>query len=239
MIRIKKGLDLPIAGSPEDKISNPKKPRSVGLIGADYHGLKASILVEQGEEVRLGQPILIDKKNPGVVFTSPAGGIVQSINRGARRTLQSIVIEIMEENKEEFCEIFPEVKLSTTRSSELKDLLISSGLWTSFKKRPFSKIPSIEDKPSSIFVNAMDSNPLSINPDLIISLEYESFLKGLRVLELFASCPIHVCFKTGSSIKISESEYIQIHHFSGPHPSGLTGTHMHFISPSSLANINW
>ena len=100
MIKIKQGLDIPIAGSPGDKISDSKKTRSVGLIGSDYIGLKSSLLVKQGEKVKLGQPILLDKSNPGIIFTSPAGGVVQSINRGLRRVLQSIVIDVDDEEEE-------------------------------------------------------------------------------------------------------------------------------------------
>ena len=99
MIKIKQGLDIPIAGSPGDKISDSKKTRSVGLIGSDYIGLKSSLLVKQGEKVKLGQPILLDKSNPGIIFTSPAGGVVQSINRGLRRVLQSIVIDVDDEEE--------------------------------------------------------------------------------------------------------------------------------------------
>ena len=94
MIRIKKGLDIPINGSPADDITDSKKSRSVAILGNDYVGMKPTMLVEEGERVKLGQPLFEDKKNPGVIITSPAGGKIESINRGERRVLQSIVIEI-------------------------------------------------------------------------------------------------------------------------------------------------
>ena len=68
-------------------------------MGSDYNGMKPTLLVEEGDIVKLGQPLFEDKKNPGVLFTSPAGGKVEAINRGARRALQSVVIEISDDEE--------------------------------------------------------------------------------------------------------------------------------------------
>ena len=96
MKKIRNGLDIPISGSPEHKITDFKKPRSVALLGADYHGLKPFLLVKEGDYVKIGQPLFEDKKNKGVLFTSPGGGVIESVNRGDKRALQSVVIEIDE-----------------------------------------------------------------------------------------------------------------------------------------------
>ena len=101
MQKIRNGLDIPISGSPEHKITDFKKPRSVALVGADYHGLKPSMLVKEGDRVKIGQPLFEDKKNNGVLFTSPGGGVIESVNRGDKRALQSVVIEIDESEEEE------------------------------------------------------------------------------------------------------------------------------------------
>ena len=239
MIKIKQGLDIPIAGSPGDKISDSKKTRSVGLIGADYIGLKSSLLVKQGEKVKLGQPILLDKSNPGIIFTSPAGGVVQSINRGLRRVLQSIVIDVDDEEEEITFESFSDKELESLDTNQVRERLIQSGLWASFKTRPFSKIPTIKENPSAIFVNAMDTHPLSIDPEIIISLKKDAFKKGINILKLVTDNPIHICVSESSSVDIEDDNQIYKHFFSGPHPSGLSGTHMHFISPSSILNVNW
>ena len=100
MKKIRKGLDVPISGSPEHKITDFKTPRSVALVGSDFHGLKPLMFVNEGDHVKIGQPIFEDKKNPGVIFTSPGGGVVESINRGEKRVLQSVVIQL-DTNEEE------------------------------------------------------------------------------------------------------------------------------------------
>ena len=239
MKKIRNGLDIPISGSPEHKIADFKKPRSVALLGADYHGLKPSMLVKEGDRVKIGQPLFEDKKNNGVLFTSPGGGVIESINRGNKRALQSVVIEIDESEEEEsFVNIRTE-DLSNHNSSTIRENLIKSGLWTSFRTRPFSKIPKIDSDPKSIFINCMDTNPLAMDPEVIINNNTDSFKLGLRVIKLLHDCPLQVCVKDKTNLDFELEENIYRHSFYGPHPSGLTGTHMHFISPASLNNINW
>tara|TARA_Y100001970_G_scaffold260365_1_gene342380 strand:+ start:113 stop:1465 length:1353 start_codon:yes stop_codon:yes gene_type:complete len=239
MIKIKKGLNIPINGKPTEEINDSKKSRSVAILGDDYIGMKPSMLVEEGDEVKLGQVLFEDKKNPGVIFTSPAGGKIESINRGDRRALQSVVIEIAKDEESLEFKSFSENELTEATSDEVRKQLIASGMWTSFRTRPYSKIPSIDTSPSNLFISALDTQPLSPNPENIINLKKESFDFGLLVLRKLLDCPIHISKAEGSNLSISEDANVKIHTISGPHPAGLVGTQMHFISPASLSNINW
>ena len=239
MIRIKKGLDIPIYGSPAEEIVDSKKSRSVAILGDDYVGMKPTMLVEEGDQVKLGQPLFEDKKNPGVLVTSPAGGKVEAINRGNRRVLQSIVIEV--DSNEDFVQFnsYTEDDLSNATKETIREQLISSGMWTAFRTRPYSKNPNIETSPANIFISALDTQPLSPNPEHIINIQKNDFNFGIAVLKRLVSCPIHLSVSNNSKLDIHEDDQLKTHIFTGPHPSGLVGTQMHFISPASLTNINW
>jgi len=239
MIKIKKGLNIPINGKPAEEINDSKNSRSVAILGDDYIGLKPTMLVEEGDEVKLGQALFEDKKNPGVIFTSPAGGKIESINRGERRALQSVVIEIDKDEESLEFKSFSENELNQATSDEVRDQLIVSGLWTSFRTRPYSKIPLIDSSPSNLFISALDTQPLSPNPEKIINLKKQSFDFGLLVLKKLLDCPIHISISEDSNLSLSEDDNVKLHTVSGPHPAGLVGTQMHFISPASLSNINW
>ena len=239
MIKIKKGLNIPINGKPAEEINDSKNSRSVAILGDDYIGLKPTMLVEEGDEVKLGQALFEDKKNPGVIFTSPAGGKIESINRGERRALQSVVIEIDKDEESLEFKSFSENELNQATSDEVRDQLIISGLWTSFRTRPYSKIPLIDSSPSNLFISVLDTQPLSPNPEKIINLKKQSFDFGLLVLKKLLDCPIHISISEDSNLSLSEDDNIKLHTVSGPHPAGLVGTQMHFISPASLSNINW
>tara|TARA_B100001175_G_scaffold53635_1_gene42707 strand:- start:834 stop:2186 length:1353 start_codon:yes stop_codon:yes gene_type:complete len=239
MVKIKKGLDIPINGKPTVDINVSKKSRSVAILGGDYVGMKPTMLVNEGDEVKLGQALFEDKKNPGVLFTSPAGGTIESINRGERRTLQSVVIEIDQNEKVVEFNSYSESEFNKVSSSEVRKQLIDSGMWVSFRTRPYSKIPNIDSSPTNLFISALDTQPLSPNPENIIDLKKDGFNYGLSVLRKLLDCPIHISIAENSTLSLPEDENIKIHTFSGPHPAGLVGTQMHFISPASLSNVNW
>ena len=239
MIRIKKGLDIPIYGTPAEDIVDSKKSRSVAVLGNDYVGMKPTMLVEEGDSVTLGQPLFEDKKNPGVLITSPAGGKIEAINRGDRRALQSIVIEVETEEKSEKFNSFSNEDLVSASSDSVRQQLISSGMWTAFRTRPYSKIPSVDSSPSNVFISVLDTEPLSPDPEKIVNPRLDDFNFGILVLKQLVDCPIHLSVSEISTLEITEDDQVKKHRFSGPHPAGLVGTHMHFISPASLSNVNW
>lgn len=241
MITIKKGLDLPIAGKPEQVIRDGNTVTEVAMLGEEYVGMRPSMKVREGDVVKKGQVLFEDKKNPGVVFTAPASGTVTTINRGAKRVLQSVVIRV-EGNEQETFSKYDVATLSQLTGSQVRENLQTSGLWTALRTRPFSKIPAVDAMPSSIFVNAMDTNPLAADPEVILK-EYEAdFKNGLTVLTRLVEGqrPVYLCKDADSNIPLSPAiEGITIQSFNGPHPAGLVGTHIHFIDPVSINKQVW
>ncbi|OZN48408.1 Na(+)-translocating NADH-quinone reductase subunit A [Gallibacterium anatis] len=238
MITIKKGLDLPIAGKPAQVIHDGAAITEVAVLGEEYVGMRPSMKVREGDVVKKGQVLFEDKKNPGVVFTAPASGTVTAINRGAKRVLQSVVIKLEGESQMTFAKYSIE-QLASLTVEQVKQNLVESGLWTALRTRPFSKIPAIDSKPSSIFVNAMDTNPLAAEPALIIKENAEAFQNGLTVLSRLNEGKLFVCKAAGTSIPTINASNVQVEEFSGPHPAGLSGTHIHFLDPVSISKFVW
>jgi Na+-transporting NADH:ubiquinone oxidoreductase subunit A len=236
--KIKKGLDIPLSGAPVQEISTGKRVSSVALMGPDTVDLKPGMLVAVGDSVKLGQPLFRDKQNPGVQFTSPGAGTVAAINRGERRVLQSVVINLDGDEEEQFT-AYPANDLPNISRQDVRDNLLASGLWTAFRTRPFSKIPRPDDVPAAIFVTAIDTNPLAANPDVVIQSEGEAFLQGLSVIAALTDGTIHVCTAADSSITCPDSGDIQHSQFAGPHPAGLAGTHIHLLNPVNEDHVAW
>lgn len=241
MITIKKGLDLPIAGTPAQVIHNGNTVNEVAMLGEEYVGMRPSMKVREGDVVKKGQVLFEDKKNPGVVFTAPASGTVVAINRGEKRVLQSVVIKVEGDEQITFTR-YDATQLALLSAEQVKHNLIESGLWTAFRTRPFSKVPAVDAIPSSIFVNAMDTNPLAADPEVVLK-EYETDFKyGLTVLtRLFdGQKPVYLCKDADSNIPLSPAiEGITIKSFSGVHPAGLVGTHIHFVDPVGATKQVW
>ncbi|HNP37917.1 MAG TPA: Na(+)-translocating NADH-quinone reductase subunit A [Woeseiaceae bacterium] len=238
-IRIKRGLDLPIAGMPTQRLAaDSVSTQTVALLGGDYVGLKPNLRVAEGERVCLGQPVFEDRATPGVQFTAPASGIVAAIHRGARRRLQSVVIQC-DGNEERAFECWSRSALSDLDPQAVRANLLASGLWTSFRTRPFDRVPTPESMPAAIFVTAIDTNPLAADPNLVISADATAFHDGVRVIRALTEGKVYICAAPGNSILENAIERVETVNFSGPHPAGLVGTHVHFLAPVSHERIVW
>lgn len=238
MIKIRKGLDLPIAGLPEQQIYDGPTITQVALLGEEYAGMRPSMLVKEGDSVLKGQPLFEDKRNPGVMFTAPASGIVSAIHRGERRVLQAVVIDVQGEEAVAFERHAPE-SLATLPREEVQAQLLSSGLWTAMRTRPFSKTPLPGTVPAAIFVTAMDTNPLAADPQPFILAHRQMFDAGLTLLSRLTDGKVHVCQAGGGKLGGHPVGQVTFNEFAGPHPAGLAGTHIHFIEPVSLHKQVW
>lgn len=241
MINIKKGLDLPLGGQPQQVIVKGPEIKHVALLGElDYPGLRPSMAVEVGTKVKKGQVLFEDKKNPGTRFTAPAAGTVCAINRGERRAFQSVVIEVDPNGPAVSFPKTPAAKLLELTSKDVTDRLVQSGMWTAFRTRPFDKVPQVGTLPHSIFVTAMDTNPCAVDVKIVIDKESDAFANGLRVLSRIGdgALTVHVC-KGEPSLPTAKAQNVVEHAFIGPHPAGLPGTHIHYIDPVSETKTVW
>jgi len=237
MIKITKGLDLPIDGSPQQQISDGPKVSRVAVLGEEYIGMRPTMMVKVGDKVAKGQPLFEDKKNPGVLFTAPAAGTVSEINRGAKRILQSVVISAEGDEQVTF-DKHDVANLGNIEREKVQSQLVASGLWTAIRTRPFSKIPALGTSPKAIFVSAMDSSPLAANPEVIIAENADDFANGLTVLSRLTDGKVHVGKAPNSNISTGNAP-VQSNEFAGPHPAGLVGTHIHFIESAGINKIIW
>ena len=232
---LKRGLDIPILGSPEQKIYKASEPKTIAVIGTDYNGLKPKMLVSEGDKVDRGTPLFCHKDFPEIIFVSPCKGSVHSINRGERRILHSVIItvESLTDKGINYTKLNSNIK---SEKEFVKKCLLNSGLWSSFLTRPYSKIPTPDSYPSSIFITAMDTEPLSPNADLIINENLSAFQEGVKRVALLSGGKVFVCKEEKSQLEVDNFETYE---FDGPHPAGLAGTHMHFLDPPSISKTVW
>jgi len=245
--RVKKGLDLPLTGQPEQEIGEPGAVRHVAILAADYIGMRPTMHVQVDDVVRRGQLLFEDKKTPGVRFTAPGAGRVAAIHRGARRALQSVVVELSESERQGTSNSAEEAgfssftggQVSGLDSDRVRELLVESGLWTAFRTRPFDRVPALDASPDAVFVNAMDSHPLAPSMDVVLEGHEGDLERGLAVLAKLTDGSVFVCLERGSSLQVPGGEPIRREEFSGPHPAGTVGLHIHRLAPVSRTRSVW
>ncbi|MDZ7370590.1 MAG: Na(+)-translocating NADH-quinone reductase subunit A [candidate division KSB1 bacterium] len=237
-IRIKKGLDVPISGAPEQVIYDAPAVKQAAVLGADYIGMKPTMQAAVGDRVKLGQVLFSDKKMPAVKYTSPASGRIAAVNRGDKRALISVVIEIDGDDAVSFT-AYDSSRLPGLDRETVRQQLLDSGLWTSLRARPFGKVADPQTTPHSIFVTAMDTRPHAPNMDVVLQGKEKDFADGLKVLSLLTDGKVFVCCGPQSRAAVEESDKIETVYFSGPHPAGLPGTHIHFLDPVDRHKTVW
>ena len=242
MIHIKKGLDVPISGAPPQQIAGNgavnSSVQTVAVLGPDYIGMKPTMAVREGDKVALGQQLFEDKKTEGVIYTAPAAGTVTAVNRGDKRVLQSVVIEVDPQGEEVSFQSHGIDSLNSLDRATVVTQLVDSGQWVGFSSRPFSKVPAVDAVPAAIFVTATDTNPLAADPAVVLAEYSADFQAGLQVIARLTEGKVFVC--TGEAeIAVPSVDNIQVEQFSGVHPAGNAGTHIHYLRPASLQNSVW
>jgi len=245
----RKGLDLPMAGAPEQAVHAAAPVSHVALVGDDFHGLKPRVRVSEGQLVRRGELLCEDAAVPGVRHTAHGAGRVVAVHRGARRRLDSIVIALSEgeqrgtpsEDELEPLSVSDAGAPDAWDGTRVRGALVQSGMWTAFRTRPFSRVPPPDATPSAIFVTAMDTSPLAADPDVVLDGgdAWESLALGLRAVAKLSDGETFLCVQAGSTLTRGLDAPVRVEEFAGPHPAGTVGLHIHTLKPVSRARTVW
>ena len=239
--QLRRGMNLRIPGaaapSPSTATLVPATVRTVALLGADFPGIRPALEVAVGDHVTLGQPLLHDRHDPALRFTSPGTGVISSITFGDRRALQSIVVRLEDEAPSQ--RVTEPLDPATTTSTLIRERLLAAGLWTAFRTRPFSRVPASGDTPDAIFITAIDTAPLANDPRTVIARNPGAFRAGIIGLTRLMTGTVYVCRAPGEPLPLPDSPQLVDAVFSGPHPAGLPGTHIHHLRPASAWRTVW
>lgn len=234
-IVIHRGLDLAVDGAPVLSIDPAKRVGRVALLGGDFPGIRPSFLVREGDWVRRGDPLFVDRSDPRIRVTTPIAGRVVAIVRGERRIFRWIEIQGEEEGERSFPAVDPEEIPSLPRE-RVRETLLDSGLWTSLRSRPFGSVPSPDHTPAALFVTVTDTSPLAVDPRIVVAHSPDLFRAGVAVLRRLLDGPLFLCVPPGFTEDVKGVETVE---FAGPHPAGLAGTHIHFLMPVDQERTVW
>lgn len=238
---IRRGFDIKIAGRPGPTIHDVPEPVLVGIEPREFLGMKPKLLVAEGDEVETGAPVLIDKTRPGLHHRSPVTGKVTRITLGKRRFPERI--EIVPAEQDRFADV-PRIDadaVGSTSREAMVEALFGSGLWALIRQRPIGKIADPAAKPTAIYVNGMDTEPLAADPAIAIGGRGTAFQLGIDALRRLTDGPIRLTVRAGAAppTEFKNAAGVELHEFGGPHPAGLVGTHVARISPLRTGEVVW
>jgi Na+-transporting NADH:ubiquinone oxidoreductase subunit A len=230
-----RGLDLPIPGRPDSLVEAGPELAHVGVLAVDWPGLKVRVLVEEGQFVRAGEPLVSDRRWPELQITSPCAGRIEAVHRGQKRALRSIVIACEDGDAIRF-----EPLAKGGSPGEVRALLLRSGLWTSLRERPFGRIARPSDTPHAIFVTAIDTQPLAPPVATLLDAREDDLGRAIRALSTLTSGPIYLCSDASIADRLERlATPARVEVFAGPHPAGNVGVHIHWLEPVDREHIVW
>lgn len=241
-IKLKKGFDINLAGKAEKKIVSSELSDTFCIKPTDFIGMeRPKVLVNVGDTVKAGTPIMLDKKLEKVIYASPVSGEVVEIVRGEKRKL--LGIKILADKKIEYVE-FPRLSVSDLQHvthEQALERMLASGVWPNIVQRPYGIVANPDDAPKAIFISAFDTHPLAPDYDFIFKGQEKYFQAGIDILKKFTKGTIHVNVNGNGEISavFGNTQRVQINKVSGKHPAGNVGVQIHHLDPINKGDIVW
>ncbi|HLF18932.1 MAG TPA: Na(+)-translocating NADH-quinone reductase subunit A [Candidatus Omnitrophota bacterium] len=238
--QIRKGRDIKLKGAAEKRVVGLPLPSKVAIQPLEFRGLKLRPAVKEQDLVKVGSVLLTDKYNPDIRIVSPVSGKVAAIVRGEKRVLTAVIIDTDGRQEATIYPPYSKDKIGNLSREEILSRLLEGGVWPCIRQRPFSKVANPHDTPKAVFVQAMNTEPLAPDIDVILKGREEEFQAGLDVLRKLTPGDVHLCCDAKATSPVSsQSKNVRIHQFSGPHPAGNVSTHIHHIAPIKKGDIVW
>ena len=224
-IVLKKGLDVPVSGSAALLVSKSMTPQTVAVM-PDVKGLLPRLLVKEGDRVLCGSPVIADKKNPEILLTSPVSGTVKEVVRGEKRKLLAVTIQSDAVQEK-----------ASFDTSDVKQALLASGLWTLLVQRPYGILADPAVTPKGIFVSTFHTGPLAPDTEFTLGPQVGLMQKGVDALAQLA--PVHVSYNAAGESSFARLKGCTLHAFRGKHPAGNVGVQISHISPIKKDETVW
>ena len=235
VIKLRKGLDIKLKGTAEKELVAVKAAQAYALVPDDFVGITPKVVVAEGQHVKAGEALFVDKKRPEVKFVSPVSGTVAAVNRGARRKVMNIVVT--PDAKQEYAE-FGVKSVHSLNGEQVKQALLDSGMFAFLRQRPYDVVANPNSRPKAIFVSAFDSKPLAPDFEYVIKGNEADFQAGLSALAKMAPTYLGVSGKQ-THLNIVDAKNVEINVFKGKHPAGNVGVQINHINPINKGEIVW
>ena len=236
IITVRKGLDIRLKGEAEKIISDSPIPSTIAIKPTDFPGLVPKLLLKEGAKVKAGTPIFIDKYRDSIVYVSPVSGTIAAINRGAKRRIMEIVINCDKEIQYQKAEV---KDVANMDRNEVKQMMLSGGLWPFLRMRPIDIVADPKDTPKSIFISGFDSNPLAPDNDFILHGKNAEFNAGVEVLKKLTDGAVNLQVRKTADDVFVKAEGVELNTVIDPHPAGNVGVQIHQIDTINKGDVVW
>jgi len=235
VIKLRKGLTINLSGKASaDKFTIVKPSDVYGIVPDGFYGCKPKVVVHEGDVVKAGDALYVNKLHPEEQFVTPVSGTVVSVERGERRKVLSVQVKA---DKDQVYKDFGKQDLSRMDGSKVKSLLLESGLFSFFRQRPYDVVANPDDSPKGIFVTTFNDMPLAADFEVALKGNESAFATGVKALAKMSK--VYLGVKPGCSSALSNVSDATVTVFDGPCPAGNVGVQVNHISPVNKGEVVW
>ena len=237
-VRLKRGFDIKLLGKAEDTFLDAPQPSLFAIKPMDVHGIAPipKLKVSIGDEVRAGEPLFFDKPSPEILYSAPVSGEVVEVRRGAKRAISEVVI--LADSTIQYHE-YPKTDPTTANRETIVERLLESGAWVLMRQRPYNTVPDPTQIPRDIFVSCFDTAPMAPDYNILMKGREKAFQSGIQVLRKLTSGSVHLGVTRKSPDVFKKAEGVRLRTYSGPHPAGNVGVHIHHTAPLNKGEVVW
>ncbi len=236
-IKIKKGLQIPLLGKPEETFRGEITSEYVQVCPEDFQGITPKLKVKVGDTVKAGQALFFSKMYPDMMFASPASGTVTAIDRGEKRRILNVTVKADREN---VYEDYGKKEIATLSAEEIKKALLNAGIWFVIKQRPYDVVANPGKEPRDIFVTGFDTAPLAPSYDFILKGQEADLQTGLNALAKLTKGKVYLSISPNTKNEgLRNAKNVTITEFEGPHPAGNTGVQINHLAPVNRGETVW
>lgn len=232
VIKLKKGLDINLKGKAAAKVSPANASKVYGLVPDAFWGMKPKVVVKEGDEVKAGDALFVNKLHPEMKFVSPVAGKVLLVERGERRKVLSVQVEAAAQ--QQYVD-FGKKQVNSLNAQQVKEALLESGLFGYFIQRPYAIVANPDEQPKAIFVSAFSDMPLAADTDVVLKGQEGDFQTGIDALAKIA--PVYLGVQDGSIV--ANTKNATVTEFQGKCPAGNVGVQINHISPINKGEVVW
>ena len=235
VFKLRQGLDIRLQGAAERKKVKLDIGDELALMPGSFSGLIPKVTVREGDHVKAGQVLFVNKQYPEVGFASPVSGTVIAVVRGERRKVLRVVLK---PDAEQSHIDYGTRQAERMKGEEVVEALLRAGLFGYIDQLPYAISTNPQSKPKAIFVSALRDKPLACDFEYELEGNEKDFQTGLTALSRVATTYLGVGSKQRSACLL-QSKDVQVNVFDGPCPAGNVGVQVNHIAPVNKGEVVW
>ncbi len=235
VIKLRKGLDINLKGKAAKQKFSVKAAAQYALVPDDFVGMTPKVVVREGDKVKTGDALFVNKKQTDVKFASPVSGVVQAVVRGDRRKVLRVVVEA---DKDQQYVDFGQKQVASLDGDAVVKALLEAGLFGYINQLPYAVSTTPDQKPRAVFVSALRDMPLAGDFEYELQGNEEDFQTGLTALSKVAPVYLGIGAKQTSKA-LTEAKDVEVNVFDGPCPAGNVGVQVNNIAPVNKGEVVW